>query len=414
MHEVEVIMKYVLGEERKSNRRTVIIGALAAVFVLMIAFILWLTLVRAPAEKPKAASVALAAHQEKSEPEYTEVNGRYLMNGTIVTARAVEKWSKRADGSTDWARPYSALNTFQPELYDDWIADFECPSLDIVIPYQIQVDLLQFNCRPEFVTEAAKHFSVFNLANNHSGDKGRDGFEKTRAVLATNNIQAHGHYDPSVKEDICEVVGLQVRLKKPDGSEQKATMPIAFCAWHYFGRTPREGEIEHMTQYSKIMPVFAFVHMGQEYLTTATPIQVDIAHRVIDAGADFVIANNPHWVQNSEVYKGKLITYSTGNFIFDQIDAEGMRSVSIDVAMNMQYNQNIAKWLALGESCKKLHDECFAQALSQGLTRPDFKLSYSPVAGDNSGRLTKRGSAALQKAIEERTNWTATSKELGQ
>jgi Bacterial capsule synthesis protein PGA_cap len=390
---------------------------LAAVVVLIIigtgSAAWWLT---AGADSPTTPRQPATARQSSkaSESEITEVTGRYLMHGTIVTARAVEKWSKRADGSTDWARPYSALHTFQPELYDDWIADFECPSLDIVIPYQIQVDLLQFNCRPEFVAEAAKHFSVFNLANNHSGDKGRDGFEKTRAVLAKNNIQPHGHYDPSAAEDICEVVGLNVRAKRPDGSEQKAVMPVAFCAWHYFGRSPRAGEIEHMTKYSKIMPVFAFVHMGQEYLTAAAPAQVDIAHKVLDAGADFVIANNPHWVQNTEVYKGKLIAYSTGNFIFDQIDAEGMRSVSIDVGLRLTHNGNLAKWLALGESCKTLHDDCFERARQQKLTKPTYKLTYGVVAGDNSGRLTKRASPALQQAIEARTNWATTLQELGQ
>jgi poly-gamma-glutamate synthesis protein (capsule biosynthesis protein) len=366
-------------------------------------------------QKDKTVPVTTASTTTTPETEeFTEANGHYLMNGTIVIARAVEKWSKRADGSYDYTRPYSGLHTFEPEKYDAWVADFECPSLDIVIPYQTQVDNLVFNCRPEFVKEAAKYFDILNLANNHSGDQGRDGFEETRTRLADLGFQPHGHYDPSVEQDVCEVVGLDIRLKKPDSSEQKATLPVAFCAWHYFGRSPREGEIEHMTQYSKVMPVFAFVHMGTEYLTNAAPNQVDIARQVIDAGADFVIANNPHWVQNSEVYKGKLIFYSTGNFIFDQIDAEGMRSASVDVSMNVTYDTNLASWLALGESCKKLHDDCFERAREQKLTKPTYKLTYGVVAGDNSGRLTKKASAALQQAIEERTNWAATLRELGQ
>jgi len=31
-----------------------------------------------------------------------------------------------------------------------------------------------------------------------------------------------------------------------------------------------------------------------------------------------VIATHPHWVQGAEVYKGHLIAYSLGNFVFDQ------------------------------------------------------------------------------------------------
>lgn len=410
--------KYELGTARQrhwpSNRRKHwIIGLGCALLVVLFGLGAWLALANKPASQT-SNTTETPKNEPPAGPTYTEVNGRYLMNGTIVIARAVEKWSRLADGSYDYKRPFSGLHTFQPELYDNWIADFECPSLDITIPYQVQVDLLQFNCRPEFMAEAAKYFDVLDLANNHSGDRGRDGFEETRNRLVAQGFQPHGHYDPSIKQDICEVIGLDIRLKKSDGTEDKAVMPIAFCAWHYFGRMPAAGEIEHMTQYSKIMPVFAFVHMGTEYLTTANAYQVDIAHRIVDAGADFVIGNNPHWVQNSEVYKGKLIFYSTGNFIFDQIDAEGMRSASVDVTMNMSYDQNVASWLALGEACKKLHDDCFEQAKAKNLARPTFKLTYGVVAGDNSGKLTKKGSPALQQAIEQRTNWAETIRQLGQ
>src|SRR5688500_5473438 len=39
---------------------------------------------------------------------------------------------------------------------------------------------------------------------------------------------------------------------------------------------------------------------------------------MIDAGADAVIGTHAHWVQGMEFYRGKLIAYGLGNFIFDQ------------------------------------------------------------------------------------------------
>jgi poly-gamma-glutamate synthesis protein (capsule biosynthesis protein) len=39
----------------------------------------------------------------------------------------------------------------------------------------------------------------------------------------------------------------------------------------------------------------------------------------VDAGADLVIGNHPHWVQGVELYKGRYIAYAHGNFIFDQM-----------------------------------------------------------------------------------------------
>ena len=43
-----------------------------------------------------------------------------------------------------------------------------------------------------------------------------------------------------------------------------------------------------------------------------------VAHRAIDAGATMVVGSHPHWVQGIEWYNGHLITYSLGNFVFDQ------------------------------------------------------------------------------------------------
>jgi hypothetical protein len=44
---------------------------------------------------------------------------------------------------------------------------------------------------------------------------------------------------------------------------------------------------------------------------------VEFAHAMIDAGADMMIAHGPHVLRGIEVYKGKPIFYSMGNFIFE-------------------------------------------------------------------------------------------------
>src|ERR1700688_2510434 len=45
-----------------------------------------------------------------------------------------------------------------------------------------------------------------------------------------------------------------------------------------------------------------------------------MAHAAVDAGADMVIGHHPHELQAIEVYKGKPIFYSLGNFAFDLHD----------------------------------------------------------------------------------------------
>lgn len=42
-----------------------------------------------------------------------------------------------------------------------------------------------------------------------------------------------------------------------------------------------------------------------------------VAHEAIDAGADLILGHHPHILKGIEVYKGRVIFYSLGNFAFD-------------------------------------------------------------------------------------------------
>lgn len=401
-------MKYPVVAERAKRHRIKVIGIVLGTFIVCGLGATLLVYnqhtVKEPAPEKRATTPVNKQAASVATPT-TNVSGRYLFNGTIFWARGVE-WRAKRSGMNEYAWPFSGLSTFDRGAYDAWIADLECPVTDTNIPYQTQVDRLVFNCRPEYLPEAAKYFTILDLANNHSDNAGFAGLQETRKRLSDAGIQHYGSYDASTLDDVCEVIALPVRIVT-DGVTNKGTLPVAFCAWHYFYRTPLPGELEAMDRYARIMPVFAFAHMGAEYNTTAQPIQVDIAHRIADRGPEFVIANNPHWVQNSEVYNGKLIVYSTGNFIFDQLDSEGTRSASIDATMSVKYDANIAKWLKLGQECVQFHDDCIGKAEAQGLTKPKVSFGYAVVAGDNSSHLTKKGDSALQKSIEERMNWSA-------
>ena len=45
--------------------------------------------------------------------------------------------------------------------------------------------------------------------------------------------------------------------------------------------------------------------------------QVELAHAAIDAGADLIVGHHPHMLEAIEVYRGKAVFYSLGNFAFD-------------------------------------------------------------------------------------------------
>ena len=62
--------------------------------------------------------------------------------------------------------------------------------------------------------------------------------------------------------------------------------------------------------------VFVSFHWGLERENYPTENQVNLAHSAIDNGADLVLGHHPHVLEGIEVYKGKNIVYSLGNFCF--------------------------------------------------------------------------------------------------
>ncbi len=339
------------------------------------------------------------------------VIGKYLFSGTVVLDRAVQR-----DAKGDYNQPFSGLESFTPEQYDGWLVDLECPVTANKVIMEQQTISTVFNCDTEWLEPMSKYFNFVNLANNHTNDMGKQGFLETQTNLDKTEYQIVGNYDPAVSQDACEVMSLPVHIASTNGKEPKrGNLPVAFCAFHYFSRQPKVGEMDIVKSYSELMPVFGFMHVGQEYLPTAGIDQQNVAHSLIDLGSEFVIGNSPHWVQNSEVYKNRPIFYSTGNFIFDQLTEETNRGLNLDIEMSVQNDQNISRWLELGEECLKRGDDCLRQAKFRGLTKPKLKLNYEPIASVGGARtVTTKASYDVQKSVEERLNWLQTKALLGQ
>jgi hypothetical protein len=175
------------------------------------------------------------------------------------------------------------------------------------------------------------------------------------------------------------------------------------------------------------MPVIGMMHSGVEYTPRPNDVQQQVARTMIDNGAQFVVGNGAHWVQSTEVYKDKLIVYSTGNFIFDQIDYETQIGLSLSADMKIDYDENIMRWIELAKECNAAQrgDNCLELANQKHLQtyQPAWKFdavgSYGGYMG-GSGRsggvfqVTIKASAEQQADIERRANWSSTLRELGQ
>ena len=65
--------------------------------------------------------------------------------------------------------------------------------------------------------------------------------------------------------------------------------------------------------------VIPYLHGGAEFQWVVPDWLQEAARGAIDAGATLVVTNHPHVIQGMEVYAGRPIVYSLGNFIFDQM-----------------------------------------------------------------------------------------------
>ena len=62
--------------------------------------------------------------------------------------------------------------------------------------------------------------------------------------------------------------------------------------------------------------VIVDMHWGTEYQELPTQWQQEAGRAFIDTGADLVVGQHPHILQGIELYNGKYIVYSLGNFAF--------------------------------------------------------------------------------------------------
>lgn len=152
----------------------------------------------------------------------------------------------------------------------------------------------------------SQNINLVGLANNHLLDQGTEGEQDCRDNLSKAGIQFFGDADSDEKEYIL--------------LESINEKRIAFFGLNLTDRKFDAGKIQQIfniiNKYSDYN--FVFVHWGIEYTSDPNDKQKEIAHQLINFGADAIIGHHPHVVQTIEIYNDKPIFYSLGNFVFDQ------------------------------------------------------------------------------------------------
>lgn len=193
--------------------------------------------------------------------------------------------------------------------------------------------------KAELLKEAG--FSILSLANNHILDYGDEALSDTVAFLEEAGI---GHVGAG--KDI-EAARKPEIFKKGDASIGfLAYNEFSYYFWSYQERRKFVAEedvpgtapmdlsplIEDVKKLkSRVDLVVVSLHWGIEESNMETQEQRRVAHALIDAGADIIIGHHPHVLQGLEIYKGRPIFYSLGNYIFDQNDENNKQGMVAEI-----------------------------------------------------------------------------------
>jgi poly-gamma-glutamate capsule biosynthesis protein CapA/YwtB (metallophosphatase superfamily) len=158
-------------------------------------------------------------------------------------------------------------------------------------------------------------FDLMSVANNHSGDFGEAGRKKTHEVLKKAGIGFAG-FEGLAETCILEKDGVRygfvafapntgtVRLSDLDKakkliSELRSKSDIVIASMHIGAEGKGSSRITRKTE------MFVGENRGNPY---------EFARFAIDNGVDVVLGHGPHVPRAIDLYKGKFIAYSLGNF----------------------------------------------------------------------------------------------------
>jgi len=208
-------------------------------------------------------------------------------------------------------------------------ADIRLGNLECVVASQGKAEAgkpYTFRAHPRTLKVLKRHFDAISLANNHSGDFGPTAFAEMLGLLKRNDIAyfggganlAQAHTPLLVDRKGLRIAFLGYNEFFPRSFEADFDKPG--IAWSEDEQVRLDIANARARYHADL--VIPMMHWGWEHARHASQRQRELAHLMIEAGADAVVGGHPHVTQDTELYRGKPIIYSLGNFLFDGFSDE--------------------------------------------------------------------------------------------
>ena len=237
-------------------------------------------------------------------------------------------------------------------------------------------------------------FDILSVANNHSYDFHEQGFKDTIKNIDSNGMKAVGKRDQIVYKNVKgvnfafigfsnygEVHNYLLELKAGAEVVKKAKQKadIVVISVHAGAEGTGAINVRNKTEF------FYGENRGNMVLFSRT---------MIDAGADLILGHGPHVMRALELYKGKLIAYSLGNFMgYRTLSTAGElgKSLILDVKMTPQGDFVSGKVIPIAlnrQGIPSVDDDFRSVGLIRRLTKSDFPNTALTI--DDNGQILKK------------------------
>ncbi len=272
-----------------------------------------------PDNTDPAATASPADPADAPPPEPKQLSLRFV--GDIIFGRY------RETGFSAIASPgFSPFEYVRPLLAADLsVANLETPLLPSLPARMPSSSGYFFAATPSMASQLKDAgFHAVTLSNNHASDMGREGLLQTPLILERLGIMPVGRARPPGQEwrsETFDANGTQIALigatARRNFAPPRDFPVVPFAPTHELPK--RLGALVTSAKRTHDL-VVVLLHWGVEYEPRPGHHQRLAAHALIDAGADLVVGHHTHVLSELEVYRGGLIAYSLGNFLFENLN----------------------------------------------------------------------------------------------
>lgn len=221
-----------------------------------------------------------------------------------------------------------------------------------------------------------------SLANNHTGDYGKQGEESTKKTLEENGISwfRNSKYFLFHKDGI-GIAFFSLENKTLNNEKEYKAIKKA---------------MKDLKESGEASAVVICWHTGHEYRGAHESNTERVAHILISSfGADLLIMHHPHVLQGVDIYKNRMIFYSLGNFVFGGNSAIRTEKYKLDQTVSSLYSMMVQVRFTFSNEGKYLGQQVTVYPAFTSSANPANNYQPVPVIGEDA--------EAVRSAIQEDT-----------